>query len=91
MSIPIIHCQWEDETVRERTGRSPSYAGAKKIKPLIVHIQGWLNGCLFFSHKVVVLTETEPLKTLFMLHYVTPASSCLLHLFHNNMKVLICF
>jgi len=32
MSTLTIHCQWEDETVRERTSHAPSYAEAKKIK-----------------------------------------------------------
>ena len=30
MSTLTAHCQWEDETARERTGRPPSYAVAKK-------------------------------------------------------------
>src|SRR6218665_2283284 len=33
-------CQWEDETVRERTGHSPSYAEAKKMKLLTLHTHG---------------------------------------------------
>jgi len=32
MSTLTVHCQWEDETVRERTGHLPSYAEAKKMK-----------------------------------------------------------
>src|SRR6218665_1517110 len=31
MSTMTVHCQWEDETVRERTGHPPSYAKAKKM------------------------------------------------------------
>jgi len=31
MSTLTAHCQWEDETVRERTGHPPSYAVAKKM------------------------------------------------------------
>ena len=31
MSILTTHCQWEDETVREKTGHPFSYAKAKKI------------------------------------------------------------
>ena len=27
-----LHCQWEDETVRERTGLLPPYAEAKEMK-----------------------------------------------------------
>ena len=29
--------QWEDQTVRERTGHPPSYAEAKKMKSLTLH------------------------------------------------------
>src|SRR6218665_1922141 len=29
MSTLTVHCQWEDETERERTGHPPSYADAK--------------------------------------------------------------
>jgi len=34
MSAQMEYCQWEDETVRERTGHLPSYAEAKKMKSL---------------------------------------------------------
>src|SRR6218665_1071270 len=34
MSTLTAHCQWEDETVRERTGHPPSFAEAKKMKSL---------------------------------------------------------
>ena len=34
------HCQWEDETVRERTGHPPSYAEAKKMKSFTLHTHG---------------------------------------------------
>ena len=27
-----VHCKWEDETVKEKTGHPPSYAVAKKMK-----------------------------------------------------------
>jgi len=30
MSTLTVHCQWEDETARERTDHQPSYAEAKK-------------------------------------------------------------
>jgi len=40
MSTLTAHCQWEDETVRERTGHPPSYAEAKKMKSLTHHIHG---------------------------------------------------
>jgi len=32
MSTLTAHCQWEGETVRERTGHLPSYAEAKNMK-----------------------------------------------------------
>src|SRR6218665_1049509 len=44
MSTLIIHCWWEDETVRERPGHPPSYAEAKKIKLLTLHTHG-LRDC----------------------------------------------
>src|SRR6218665_1082677 len=40
MNTLIVHCQWEDETVRERTGHPPSYAEAKKMKLLTLHTHG---------------------------------------------------
>ena len=39
-STLIAHCQWEDETVSERTGHPPSYAEAKKTKSLTLHSHG---------------------------------------------------
>ena len=30
MSTLTVHCQWEDDTVMERTGHPPFYAEAKK-------------------------------------------------------------
>src|SRR6218665_1720878 len=35
-----VHCQWEDETVWERTGHLPSYVETKKIKSLSLHTHG---------------------------------------------------
>ena len=35
-----LHCQWEDETVRDRTGQLLSYAKAKKMKSLTLHTLG---------------------------------------------------
>ena len=32
MCTQTVHCKWEDEMVRERTGKSPSYDVAKKVK-----------------------------------------------------------
>ena len=40
MSTLTVHCQWEDETMRERDGRPPSYAEAKKMKSLTFHTHG---------------------------------------------------
>ena len=37
MSTLTGHCQWEDKTMRERTGHPPSYAVAKKTKSLTLH------------------------------------------------------
>ena len=40
MSTLTVHSHWEDETVSERTGHPPSYAEAKKMKPLTLHTHG---------------------------------------------------
>src|SRR6218665_1533516 len=40
MSTLTAHCQWEDETVRERTGYPPSYAEAEKMESLTLHTHG---------------------------------------------------
>ena len=40
MSTLTVHCQWEDEMVRERTGHPPSCAEAKKMKSLTLHTHG---------------------------------------------------
>src|SRR6218665_834917 len=40
MSTLTAHCQWKDETVRERTGHPLSYAKAKKIKLITLHTHG---------------------------------------------------
>src|SRR6218665_1662434 len=37
MSTLTVHCQWEDEMAKERTGHLPSYAEAKKMKSLTLH------------------------------------------------------
>src|SRR6218665_2278974 len=41
MSTQTVHCKWEDETVRERTGHPPSYTEAKKMKSLILYTLGF--------------------------------------------------
>src|SRR6218665_3791258 len=54
MSTLTIHCQLQDEMVRERAGHLPSYAESKKMKSLTLHTEGrlWcsLRGCSFSSH-----------------------------------------
>ena len=40
MSTRTVHCQWEGETVRERTGHPPSYGEAKKMKSLELNTHG---------------------------------------------------
>jgi len=40
------HYQWEDETMRERTGHPPLYAMAKKMKSLTLHTHGCLRAWL---------------------------------------------
>src|SRR6218665_2608267 len=48
-----IYCQWEDKTVREKTGHPPSYAEAKKMKSVTLHTHGChrasLRDCSSFS------------------------------------------
>src|SRR6218665_1834235 len=46
MSTLSVHCQWGDETARERTGHPPSYAEAKKMKSLTLHTHGCLRASL---------------------------------------------
>src|SRR6218665_2401911 len=43
MSTLNVHCHREDETVRERTGHSPSHAKAKKMKSFLLHTRGCLR------------------------------------------------
>ena len=38
-----LHCQWEDEAVRERTGHPRWYVGAQKMKSLTLHTHGCLR------------------------------------------------
>ena len=40
MSTLTAHCQWEDETVKERTCHLPSHAAAEKMKSLTFHTHG---------------------------------------------------
>src|SRR6218665_1806363 len=53
MSTLTVHCQWEDETVRQRTGHPLSYTKAKKIKLLTPHThrcpRASLRNCSSFS------------------------------------------
>jgi len=46
MSTLIAHCQWKDETVKERTGHPPSYAVTKKMKSLTLHTHSFLIASL---------------------------------------------
>jgi len=46
MSTLTAHCQWEDETVREKTIHPPSYAVTKKMKSLTLHTHGYLRDSL---------------------------------------------
>src|SRR6218665_2364802 len=39
MSTLTAHCQWEDETVRERTGHLPSYAVANNMSSVSVSVR----------------------------------------------------
>ena len=55
MSTLTVHCRWEDETARERTGHPPSYAEAKKMKSLTLHT----HGCLRASSFSVVINRAE--------------------------------
>src|SRR5688572_18414807 len=46
MSTLTVHCRWEDETTRERTGHPSSYAKAKKLKSVTLYTHGCLSGYL---------------------------------------------
>ena len=46
MSTLAIHCQWEDEMMRERNGHPPSYAGANKMKSLTLHTHSCIKASL---------------------------------------------
>src|SRR6218665_3721130 len=52
MSTLIVHCVWEDETARERTGHPASYTEAKIMKLLALHTHGCprnLRDCSYSS------------------------------------------
>ena len=52
MSTLTVHCQWEDETKRLRTGHLPaSYTEAKEMKLLTLHT----HGCPRASLRTVIL------------------------------------
>ena len=40
MSTSSMHCPWEDETVKERTGCLPSYAESKRMRSLTLRTHG---------------------------------------------------
>src|SRR6218665_134868 len=46
MSTLIVHCRWDDEMARERTGHPPTYAEAKKMKSTTLHTHGCLGTAL---------------------------------------------
>src|SRR6218665_611146 len=46
MSTLTVHCQWEDEKMRERAGHSPSYAEDKQMKSLTLHTHGCARASL---------------------------------------------
>jgi len=49
MATLTVHCRWEDETVRERTGCLSLYAEAtkaKKMKLLMLHTHGYPRASL---------------------------------------------
>jgi len=60
MSTLTAHCQWKDETVRERTDYPPSSAEAKKINSLVLHthdcprasLKGWISSLFLLGHQV---------------------------------------
>src|SRR6218665_3868944 len=74
MSTLTTPCQWEDETVRERTGHPPSYAEDKEMKSLILHTHGCprasLRDCSFSS------SSSSPLKKLCLMRASVEVSCC---------------
>ena len=68
------HCQWEDETVRERTGHSPSYAEAKKMKSLTLHTHGCLSTSLatdLLRHSFITKCQNQAcIMFVFLLDYL---------------------
>src|SRR6218665_2700844 len=60
MSTLTIHCQWEDEMVRETTGHPLSHAKAKKLKSLILHTHGCPRASLRDCSSSLVNTSTAP-------------------------------
>jgi len=60
MSTLNAHCQWEDETVRERTGHPSLYAAAKKMKSLTLHTHGCLRASFWTTDLLLhALLELE--------------------------------
>jgi len=60
MNTLTVHCQWETEPVRERTGHPPSCAEAKKMKSLTHHTLGcprvFLLDCYCSLNMAIILT-----------------------------------
>jgi len=74
MSTLIIHCQWEDEMMRERTGHPPSYAKANKMKSLALHahdcLRAGLRDCSSSSFSAELMLSKVILILVFCLRYV---------------------
>ena len=49
MMTLIVHCQWEDEMVKEGTGHPPSYDEAKKRMLLTLHTHGCPRASLWLA------------------------------------------
>ena|SRR6218665_1654111 len=70
------HCQWKDETVRERTGHPLLYAEAKKVKLLTLH----KYDCPRASIKVLTFFNVDlldPILGTFFLHIICNANQML--------------
>ena len=80
MSTLTAHFQWEDETVRERTGHPHSYAEAKKMKSLTLHSSGCpgaslrdcSSSCSNVSAVILFLLGSEQHCFLLVLHLIAP-------------------
>src|SRR6218665_3245462 len=71
MSTLTVHCQWEDEMAKERTGHLPSYAEAKKMKSLTLHTHGCFRVRLMDCSSSS--SPLSPLPSLSHLHLPPPS------------------